>query len=206
MPEKIILRQTGSYPICTIDTEQHYTLDTIHNGKIIDANYDARYLLCLLNSRFLRFLYENSINETGKVFAQVKIIYIDPLPVKKLSIAKQQPFIDVANSIMNSASRRADLIRNFLDLLQSKLPIDKLSKKFQNWPELTFKSFLAELKKKKVKLSLEEEADWMTYFKKRKIEATDLQIEIDRIDREIDQMVYELYGLTEKEIQIVENN
>ncbi|WP_338218979.1 hypothetical protein [Algoriphagus sp. oki45] len=31
-----------------------------------------------------------------------------------------------------------------------------------------------------------------------------LQTDIDRIDREIDALVYELYGLTEEEIRIVE--
>jgi hypothetical protein len=32
-----------------------------------------------------------------------------------------------------------------------------------------------------------------------------IQRQIDATDREIDQLVYELYGLTEKEIKIVEN-
>lgn len=31
-----------------------------------------------------------------------------------------------------------------------------------------------------------------------------LQADIDRLDREIDALVYELYGLTEEEIRIVE--
>ena len=55
------------------------------------------------------------------------------------------------------------------------------------------------------KLSLDEEAEWMDYFNKKKAETNALQAEIDRIDNEIDQMVYELYGLTEQEIKIVEN-
>ncbi|MGH7773725.1 MAG: hypothetical protein ACREQA_15980 [Candidatus Binatia bacterium] len=33
---------------------------------------------------------------------------------------------------------------------------------------------------------------------------TSLQREIDATDRQIDQLVYELYGLTEEEIRIVE--
>lgn len=36
------------------------------------------------------------------------------------------------------------------------------------------------------------------------IVADDLKKEIDKTDKEIDQMVYELYGLTEEEIKIVE--
>ena len=32
------------------------------------------------------------------------------------------------------------------------------------------------------------------------------KLSLDKTDKEIDQMVYELYGLTEEEIKIVENN
>ena len=33
-----------------------------------------------------------------------------------------------------------------------------------------------------------------------------LKFEIDKIDKDIDQLVYKLYGLTEEEIKIVEQN
>jgi hypothetical protein len=46
----------------------------------------------------------------------------------------------------------------------------------------------------------------MGYFNKKKAEANALQSEIDKIDKEIDGMVYALYGLSEEEIQIVENS
>ena len=45
----------------------------------------------------------------------------------------------------------------------------------------------------------------MEYFNKKKAEANALQSEIDRIDKDIDQMVYELYGLSAEEIAIVES-
>ena len=46
----------------------------------------------------------------------------------------------------------------------------------------------------------------MQYFNDQKQQVKDLKIEIDKTDKEIDQMVYELYGLTEEEIKIVENS
>ena len=44
----------------------------------------------------------------------------------------------------------------------------------------------------------------MQYFNEQKQKATELKAEIDKTDKEIDQMVYELYGLTDEEIQIIE--
>ena len=44
----------------------------------------------------------------------------------------------------------------------------------------------------------------MELFEDQKKQALELKAQIDQTDREIDQMVYELYGLTEEEIRIVE--
>jgi hypothetical protein len=46
----------------------------------------------------------------------------------------------------------------------------------------------------------------MQYFNEQKEKAQTIQAEIDKIDKEIDQMVYELYGLTKGEIKIVEES
>ena len=51
-----------------------------------------------------------------------------------------------------------------------------------------------------------DEMDWMEVFETKKAEAQNLKAEIDKTDKEIEQMVYELYNLTEEEIQIVENS
>jgi hypothetical protein len=126
--EKILLRQTGAYPICTIDLEMHYTLDTVHNGLIIDENYNSKYLLSLLNSKLLRFLYENSINEGGKVFAQVKIIYIDPLPIKIAEKEIQKPFIIKVEEITSLTTKLRAFQSNFIEFFQSKFKIIKLIK------------------------------------------------------------------------------
>ena len=48
--------------------------------------------------------------------------------------------------------------------------------------------------------------EWMEVFETKKAEAQNLKAEIDKTDREIDLMVYELYGLTEEEIKIIENS
>lgn len=44
------------------------------------------------------------------------------------------------------------------------------------------------------------------YFETESKKAQDLKAQIDKTDKEIEQMVYELYGLSEEEIGIVENS
>jgi hypothetical protein len=50
-----------------------------------------------------------------------------------------------------------------------------------------------------------QKAEWEDYFLAEQQKAITLQTEIQKTDTEIDKMVYELYGLSEEEIAIVEN-
>jgi type II restriction/modification system DNA methylase subunit YeeA len=69
---------------------------------------------------------------------------------------------------------------------------------------LTYTEFIKELEKLKVKLSLHQKAEWESYFQQEADNARTIKTQIDSTDREIDRMVYQLYGLTEEEIGIVE--
>ncbi len=73
-----------------------------------------------------------------------------------------------------------------------------------DWYNLSFADFIKELGKQKVKLSLAEESEWEDYFITEQQKAQSIKNTITQTDKEIDQMVYELYGLTEEEIEIVE--
>ncbi len=202
--EKILLRQTGAFPICMLDTNQYFTLDTVHNGILKQENFNIKYILSLLNSRFIKFIYENLINESGKIFAQVKIIYIDKLPIKNISLEKQQPFIEKANKMLSLNKELQDLSQKFQRMLLRKFELEKLSTKLQEWYLLDFSDFIKELKKLKVKLSLSQESEWEEYFLEEKSKAIAIDSEIKNTDKEIDSMVYKLYDLTDEEIKIIE--
>ena len=56
-----------------------------------------------------------------------------------------------------------------------------------------------------MKLSLSQEADWEDHFLAESKKALDLKANFDDTDKAIDTMVYELYGLNEEEIALLEN-
>jgi hypothetical protein len=66
---------------------------------------------------------------------------------------------------------------------------------------LDFKDFVKQLKIKNI--SMEEERELMQLFEKDKAEVLVLKEQIDSTDREIDEMVFELYGLSETERRVV---
>ena len=204
--EKLLLRQTGAFPICMIDNDQYFTLDTVHNGILKRDNFDIKYVMLLLNSKFLRFIYENMINESGKLFAQVKIIYIDELPIKEISLEAQKPFIEKADKMLFLNKNLQELSQKFQRMIMRELGLEKISTKLQNWYLLNFDEFIKELSKVKVKLSLSQKADWEDYIIAEKSKAETLNNEITKTDKEIDGMVYELYGLSEEEVRVVEKS
>jgi hypothetical protein len=53
---------------------------------------------------------------------------------------------------------------------------------------------------------LSQEAEWEDFFIQESKKALELKANIDDTDKSIDKMVYELYGLNEEEIAIVENS
>lgn len=196
---KITWPNLQSQPKFSIDTNGYY----INAPSVILPSANLT-LLCIVNSKLIwEFLKSICVVRSGG-YIEVKPQYFEQIPIPELK--NEDKFERLAESIIEATASKQKLESNFLNLLLSKFPIEKPSGKLQNWPDLDFKGFLRELKKAKVHLSLSKEAEWMTYFNEQKAKALALQTDIDRIDREIDALVYELYGLTEEEIKIVENN
>lgn len=92
----------------------------------------------------------------------------------------------------------------FLRRLQDNLGIAKVSAALERFNELDFKAFVAELKKQKIALSLAQQDEWEDYFTQYKADCNALSAQIAATDKEIDRIVYELYGLTPDEIKVVE--
>ena len=127
-------------------------------------------------------------------------------PIKKIPLSDQQPFIEKADQMLALNKDLQEVSAKFIRTLQREFNLEKFSKKLENWYELDYADFLTELKKQKVELSLSQKAEWEDYFNQERSKALAIQSEITKTDMEIDRMVYELYGLTEEEIRIVEKN
>jgi replication initiation and membrane attachment protein DnaB len=94
----------------------------------------------------------------------------------------------------------------FINRLKTNFEIEKVSNKLDSFYDFDFKTFLSELKKQKVNLSLAKQDEWEEYFNSYKTDINQIQSKIEKTDKEIDLMVYNLYGLSEQEIKIVENS
>lgn len=200
--EKLLVRQIlGKRIITSYDSDNYYCDQTIYLISQKEQK-SLKFLSCLLNSKLLYFYFVNTFSDSKVTFPKVKGSQLSELPI---AFPKNFEVFDLsAQKMIELVKEYNNVSQLYIDHINSKFSFEKLSTKLQNWPSLDFKGFLGELKKAKVKLSLGQEAEWMAYFNEQRAKALDLQSEINRLDAEIDALVYELYGLTEEEIRIVE--
>ena len=79
---KIVIRQTGSSLIATIDNRQFVARDNLYTIVSTDENYSEHLILACLNSKLLNWYYQNIVNnEVGEALAQVKKGHLGTLPI-----------------------------------------------------------------------------------------------------------------------------
>lgn len=155
-------------------------------------------------------LYQNMVGESARVFPEVKPVQLFKLPIKCIdsNFKKEQDLYQIMNHNVSSLLEANRILQNLVNSFTRHLAaigdFHKTPDNLVNWHVLDFKSFLKELRKAKVALSLAQEAEWLSYFTEQKAKAQALQAQIAKTDKEIDALVYKLYGLTEEEIAVVE--
>jgi len=203
--EKILTRFVGKEIIAYYDNSNKYYEHTLHSTHVFDDKVAHKYILGLFNSKLIKFYYQKTNSQGGNIFPQIRISSIENLPIKLVDYYLQEEIIASVNIMIVLNEQLHENKIKFLKRVTGNLEIEKTSKKLQFFYSYDFRTFIAELKKQKVKLSLTQQDEWEEYFTKYKNDINKLQFEISATDRGIDQMVYKLYDLTEEEIKIIES-
>jgi hypothetical protein len=154
---KILIRQTSDRIRAAFDSEQWYCLKS---AIVVQLKGDSKivyeYLLALLNSKLMNYLYDYQVGEQSRVFPEVKPVQLFKLPIRTIDFSDPT---DVA--------RHDQMVR----LVDRMLDLNKQLQECNTPHEKTF-----------------------------------IQNQIDYTDGQIDDLVYELYDLTEEEIRIVKDS
>ena len=205
-PDKILTQHVSGGINACLDEDQLYYMQTINGTILTDKNYNSKYILSILNSNVIAFYYDNIFNIGAEFTTAVAIENLDLIPIRNITLINQKPFIEKADLMLNLNKDLQEQSQKFLTLLQSDFNIEKPTTKIENWYNLTWSEFEKELNKLKIILLGTQKEDWLDRFNRLKTQAQDLQNKINQTDKAIDTMVYELYGLNEEEIALVENS
>lgn len=164
---------------------------------------EIKYLLVILNSKYANYLLD-SIRGSGNI--DVNPEYIRSIPIPLISLDSQQPFVALADRMLSLNKELQEKRSRFLRRMTENLEGVKITSALQTFDQMDFKSFLAELKKQKIKLTLSQQDEWEEYFNQHKADCNALSAQITETDQEIDTRVFDLYELTEEERKVVMNN
>ena len=199
-PKIVYPNMTKYLPFCYDET------GAICNDKafIITSTDDAfslKFLLAILNSKLAKFWIRCVCPELGEDRREIRKVYFEnfhiPIDVDMQNLA------DLADVQMQNVSKLQEKRSRFLRRLSDNMEGVKITTALQQFDQLDFKGFVAELKKQKIKLSLSQQDEWEDYFTERVAECQKITAQIKVTDNEIDNRVFDLYGLTEEERRIV---
>jgi hypothetical protein len=162
------------------------------------------FLTAILNSKLVWYFLTNLCVVRNGGYIEVKPQYFEQIPVPDLSEEFKRNLSILTNDIISKTVEKQKVQTKFNKLLSSKYPSLKETKKLENWFKLDFYEFKKELYKQKVAFSLSDESEWIEYFEAQAKNFKFITSTIANLEREIDQLVYEIYGLTDDEIKIVE--
>ncbi|MBR3493527.1 MAG: N-6 DNA methylase [Bacteroidales bacterium] len=230
-PKLVTMRSPGNMPRTMLDTDDGYfnesaigfkrwiDLQGVQNGSVSKAYqndderkqfeqlsmaYSYNLLLGIFNSSLIR--YELNTNRRSN-------IHIYPDDWKMLSIPNLTDDInkEIADKLdgivaiqITSNQQLQQKRQRFLHRLEESLGVQKITAALERFDEADFAALLAELKKQKISLTLVQKDEWEDYFNLYKTECNAYTSQINATDKEIDRLVYVLYGLTEEEIKVVE--
>jgi REP element-mobilizing transposase RayT len=211
--QKLIFRQTSDSIIGTLIGKGFIMRNNTHIILNKDnSEYNLKYVLALLNSKLVNWYYWTINPEKGEAMAEVKAFHLGLLPIPAIDKGFKPLVEELAGKMLSLNSDLQTKRQRFLKRLSDNFAISTnkginplvITKALETFDELDFAQFLAELKKQKISLTLKRQDEWEEYFNEYKTECHSLSAQISATDKEIDALVYALYGLTEEDIKIVE--
>jgi hypothetical protein len=199
------------YPEIAMSSRFAFDEDSTYiNKTIFLINSSSFSLLGLLNSKLIWFYLINICASLGDPKnggrLNMQRIYLETISFPEFLIDESSELTKPTKTVRNLYAfldKKINRFRNRI-LKTDSFGLDKLPKKLNDFYDYDFKTFLAELKKKKITLTLSQQDEWEEYFDGYTTEIHEFQKQINELNNEINQIVYSIYNLTSEEINIVE--
>ena len=198
--KKIVIQDIAKEINATIDDEKYLCNDTLNVIYAVSDSYRLEYILCLLNSRLINVWFK----KTYPAGLHIKVNQLEQIPIPILLIEEQQKYVDMANRMLLLNKQLQEKRSRFLRRLKNNFESIKITGALSTFDQLEFADFLKELKKQKITLKLSQQDEWEDYFNDYRSVCHQLSEQMTETNKEIDLLVYKLYGLTYDEVLIVD--
>ena len=202
-PKIMYPNMTSIFPF-TYDENGFYGNDKTFMITANDATVNLKFITAIFNSKLCKLWIWYNCPELQGGTREIRKVYFENfhIPIN----TDMQPLADLTDKQMNHVGQLQDKRNRFLRRLTENIEGVKITTALQTFDQMDFAAFVAELKKQKIKLTLQQQDEWEDYFRQYADACHQLTDQIDATDREIDLRVYHLYGLTYDEVLSVDPN
>ena len=202
-PKIMYPNMTSLFPFI-YDEEGFFGNDKTFMITAQDDSINLKFITAILNSKLCKLWIWYNCPELQGGTREIRKVYFENfrIPID----VDQQPLAELTDLQMKQVEQLQEKRSRFLRRLSENFEGIKITTSLQTFDQLDFKVFVAELKKQKIKLSLSQQDEWEDYFNQYREACNQLSSQIAETDNEIDQRVYDLYGLTQEEREIVMNS
>jgi tRNA1(Val) A37 N6-methylase TrmN6 len=111
--EKLFFRRVSSSLIFTYDDSQYFALNTliVVNKKDSNLGPNIKFILGLMNSKLMNYIYKNKFKSTKKVFSEIQARSVKELPVIKTSTKNENLMIGLVNKIIDKDENNIEKIK-----------------------------------------------------------------------------------------------
>ena len=166
-----------------------------------DESVNLKFITAILNSKLCKLWIWYNCPELQGGTREIRKVYFEnfriPLDVN------QQTLADLTDLQMCQVRQLQEKRSRFLRRLTGNFDGLKITTALQAFELLDFAAFTKELKKQKIKLTLIQQDEWEDYFNQYSEACQTLSQQITQTNNEIDQRVFDIYGLTAAEREIV---
>ena len=98
--DRIVIRQIGKFPIVGFSKANILASNTIYSIYTINEDYSLLYILCILNSAFIKNYWLSKYSDNKQLFPKIKGYQLKELPIPEIPLSEQQPFIALADKML----------------------------------------------------------------------------------------------------------
>jgi len=166
--------------------------------------YRPEYLLALLNSKLLDFRYKSMGKQTGGGSFEYFPNGVSKLPIADASPQQQQSLADKALGMIQLNSELDKMDQSAASIVKARFGLTKASPRLDKLHLLGEAELLKELGNAKAKISMKQQQELLDWFRGEQSSMRAIDAQIAALDRAIDDEVYGLYSVTDKEIELIE--
>ena len=199
-PKIMYPNMTSLFPFI-YDEEGFFGNDKTFMITANDESVNLKFITAILNSKLCKLWIWYNCPELQGGTREIRKVYFENFRIPFCD--NQQPLAALTDLQIQQVCQLQEKRSRFFRRLSENLEGVKITLALQTFDQMDFAGFVAELKKQKIKLSLVQQDEWEEYFNQYRQACQELSNQIAATDSEIDQRVFDLYGLTPEERDIV---